>query len=70
MTVKPVTYRELEVMRENLEAREHQYLREKGWQYTCNTPGSFWLWQKKVGDTILALELHHAISVQSHLDVN
>jgi hypothetical protein len=24
------------------------FLRKAGWSYTCQTPGSFWLWTKKI----------------------
>lgn len=25
---------------------QHHYLEMHGWEYTCNTPGSYWLWRR------------------------
>lgn len=29
---------------------QHQYLQVHGWQQTCNTPGSYWLWKRDFAD--------------------
>lgn len=36
--------------REQLGFREHALLRKRGWNYVCNTPGSYWLWERKLED--------------------
>lgn len=35
---------------EDLESERRQWLRRHGWTYTSNTPGSLWLWEKKLDD--------------------
>jgi len=30
------------------EQAEQQYLRERGWEYSSNWPGSYWLWSREV----------------------
>src|SRR5688572_10782044 len=32
------------------EELEDAYLRERGWQHTCDTPGSLWVWSKTLPD--------------------
>lgn len=43
-----------------LEDRQGRFLLERGWRYTCDNPGSLWLWRKdhyRVGlTTALAME--------------
>jgi hypothetical protein len=31
-------------------ALQHAYLQRFGWKFTCNMPGSFWLWQRDFSD--------------------
>ncbi|WP_029418081.1 hypothetical protein [Brevundimonas bacteroides] len=38
--------RDIENARDALEAAETRYLKRWGWNQTCNTPGSYWLWQR------------------------
>lgn len=35
---------------EDLEVQERTILEESGWVYTCDTPGSLWLYQKTLPD--------------------
>jgi alpha-amylase/alpha-mannosidase (GH57 family) len=46
-------------------------LRKAGWRYTCATPGSYWLWEKKLEDgrTILVDE-SFAHTLQDQLDAD
>lgn len=45
---------------------EKEYLRSHGWGYTCQTPGSFWLWQKQLSDgRILLVNQKTAIHLES-----
>lgn len=37
---------QIENAREHLEDLKRDYLAGHGWEYTCNTPGSFWLWRR------------------------
>ncbi|SNT20275.1 hypothetical protein [Sphingopyxis indica] len=36
----------IEAAKNALENVKTDYLRRWGWKQTCNTPGSFWLWQR------------------------
>lgn len=59
---------DIDQIRENLIAETRTYLRKKGWAYTCDTPGSFWLWSRVYkGKTILVDEVH-ALSMQRAFD--
>lgn len=33
------------------EEAERQYLRERGWNYECSYPGSYWLWSREIPDS-------------------
>lgn len=33
-----------------MRSAEEKYLRKCGWEYTCATPGHFWMWQRTLGD--------------------
>ena len=55
--------------RECIEHKEREYLQKKGWNYTCNTPGSIWLYQIKLEDGRTILVSHStAIHMQEHWD--
>lgn len=42
-----ILYDQWKAKREEVEHEEDQFLRDSGWNYTCNMPGSLWLWTKK-----------------------
>jgi hypothetical protein len=52
-----------------LRQAQRRYLEHTGWKYTSSTPGSIWMWRKKLanGDTLLMFE-KDAVHVQKHLD--
>ena len=35
---------------EDLESLKKSYLRDHGWEETCNVPGSFWMWRRDFSD--------------------
>ena len=41
---------DIENAREQLGFAVNDFLRRKGWQYTCETPGSLWLWKRALKD--------------------
>lgn len=43
--------RELE---EELNDTRESYLRRAGWAYTCHTPGSYWMWTKRIEHTTVS----------------
>ena len=60
---------DIDAAKEGIKRMEREYLREKGWKYTCDVPGSFWLWEKSLPDgRIVLLGTSLAISVQEAMD--
>ena len=49
------TASDIESLADDLANATSQWLRRHGWEYTCQTPGSMWLWQKKLPDGRVAL---------------
>lgn len=35
---------------ESMRYRREELLRKRGWKYTCQTPGSRWMWEKSLPD--------------------
>jgi len=54
-----------------LKLEKETRLRKAGWIYSCATPGSYWLWEKKLEDgrTIL-VDDSFAHTLQDHLDAD
>lgn len=46
----PVTQHTLYSLENKLKESRSNYLRLHGWQRTCNTPGSFWMWKRDFAD--------------------
>ena len=65
MMVHPL--HEVEELRDEAERLENQFLRKRGWEYVCDTPGSFWLWQKKLPDGRVML-VNKATALQAEQD--
>ena len=40
----------IEGMRRRADEAANELIRANGWKYTCQTPGSRWLWEKKMPD--------------------
>lgn len=41
---------QISVAKEEVVALQERYLRRHGWDLTCNTPGSYWLWRRDFAD--------------------
>lgn len=64
--------------REQLGFRESAWLRAKGWEHTCETPGSFWLWRKVLEaphargknppGTVILVDQDMALTLQEWMD--
>jgi hypothetical protein len=63
----------------DLERAQHEYLRATGWNYTSETPGCLWLWQKEApkprdgrskmpAGRIMLLSTDTAFAMQRHWD--
>lgn len=42
----PVFHNQIEEAEQRVQDLQTHYLRRFGWEHTCNTPGSFWLWRR------------------------
>lgn len=42
----PTFYHQITEAESEIENLQRAYLRRWGWDCTCNTPGSFWLWRR------------------------
>jgi len=45
-TVLSGTYADIEDADGRLRFAQEQYVKRHGWKVTCNTPGSYWMWQR------------------------
>ena len=50
------------------ERAQHNYLRKSGWDYTSDTPGCYWMWQKQIGERVVLVGTETAIGMQEALD--
>jgi hypothetical protein len=47
---------------------QHTFLRASGWTYTCETPGCYWMWQKKLADgRVIVVDVARAVTLEKHL---
>ena len=46
----PVTYSQIQAAESEVEQLQRLYLQRWGWQNTCATPGSYWLWRRDFAD--------------------
>lgn len=64
-----IKFEDIGFNRRAAEVSEEAFLRERGWKHTCNTPGSFWLWEKMLPDGRMILAARgQAIDMQRWLD--
>ena len=60
-------FAQIDKAREQLEIIEAEFLEQRGWKLTCDTPGSLWLWTKTLPDGRVALvEMATAIMFEGH----
>lgn len=45
-----ITADSLQDAERNLKDRKMAYLRQHGWEETCNTPGAYWMWVRDFSD--------------------
>lgn len=43
-------FHEIETAEDDVKALKTRYLKRFGWESTCNTPGSYWLWKRDFAD--------------------
>lgn len=44
------TYSQIEAAQQEVSDLQHAYLQRWGWEMTCNTPGSYWVWRRDFAD--------------------
>lgn len=60
---------DIDSARELVEHAINDYLRSKGWVHTSATPGSYWLWQRKLDDgRIMLVDRETAIRCTDYLE--
>lgn len=59
---------DIDVVKDALTARINAFLRSKGWTYTCDTPGSYWLWSRLYEGNVIMVDTTHALGIQRYLD--
>lgn len=55
-------------IRDSLSISINNYLRSKGWTYTCDTPGSYWLWSLTYEGKVIMVDATHAVGIQQALE--
>ena len=61
------SYEAIMKARDEVDHAESGYLRERGWEYTCSTPGSVWRWAKRIKRRVLVMSQGDAVYAQGHL---
>lgn len=55
--------------RQSLEFEVDDFLRKSGWESTSDTPGCYWLWQRKLPDgRIVLVDKAHALGMTASLE--
>lgn len=50
------------------EEEMQKYLRRTGWEYTCSTPGSYWMWEKELDGRVLLVGEPTAFRIQGVIE--
>lgn len=62
------TFDDIDIAERELNSVKEAYLRRFGWDLTCSTPGSFWLWKRDFKDVdarhMEALNKRHAEAIR------
>ncbi len=65
-TVKEL--QQLQIDRDQVTFDEGVWLKARGWKETCDTPGGFWLFQKKMKDgRVLLMQRGMAMAIEQNL---
>jgi len=62
------TTSDIDEAREQLNIDIGEFLRSRGWEYTCDTPGSLWLFRKAVGGKTLLVDADTALHIEQRND--
>ena len=61
----------VKLLQDEISTLQHKFLRLCGWEWSCNTPGSYWLWKKHwYGAGIVCVDIDKAITMQVASDIS
>lgn len=52
---KGITHDNIREANDDAALLEDNYLRQKGWKHTCESPGCYWVWEKTMPDDRVAI---------------
>lgn len=55
-------------VRAQLDARESNWLKDRGWKYSCATPGFYWMWTREWEGKTFLVDQKTASRIQSGWD--
>lgn len=55
--------------RQSADDDEAAWLRERGWKHTCQTPGSYWMWQRAWDEKVFLVDQSTAARIQASWDL-
>jgi hypothetical protein len=59
---------EFQERQERIISDQTNFLEKRGWKYTCNTPGSYWMFERKMTDgRTLLVERSFALTLEARL---
>lgn len=61
-----VTVEQIGEAGENLHELKERYLRQHGWEISCDFPGSIWLWCKDIRGRQIAVNMDVAYGMESY----
>lgn len=66
--MKQVIRLEIEQAEQEIGYLKARYLRQRGWTYTCATPGSRWMWTKSYRGRIMVMYEESALAVEKFIE--
>jgi hypothetical protein len=61
---KPITSSMLDELYEELKSLRSQFLYQQNWNYSCQNPGSLWLWEKEIAGRMFRCDESSAIAIE------
>ena len=64
-----VTTNKISLAEDALQSLKDGFLRQRGWEHTCDNPACMWLWQKALPDSrIVVVDCDTAVHMQARAD--
>ena len=61
-----VTLDDIDEVSYNLHEMQERFLRQRGWECSCDFPGSIWLWCKEIRGRQIATDMNYAYVIESY----